>query len=102
MSKTIRVYVPMDIQLPEDHLAMVMSKEWQSVFYEFSSAKEFVLYAARLMLLKIAGSSIPNLADLTSYDGHCVDEHKGQFSATIPEDEGWNIADIEDWIEGES
>jgi hypothetical protein len=97
-TKTIRVYIPVNITIPEEHIEMVMSEEWQDSFYDFDSIKEFAMYVARLMLYNLLEEKIPGLLCLTGFDGHCVDEHKGHFSAVIP-DEGWDLESVEDFAE---
>jgi hypothetical protein len=39
-TKTIRTYIPVDVTIPEEHIEMVMSKEWQDSFYEFADEIE--------------------------------------------------------------
>ena len=97
---TIRVYIPVDVTLPTEHIDMVMGDPgWKESFYEFESAESFVMYAARLMLFNLLGQQISGLSCLTKFDGHCVDEHKGKFSLIIPEDDGWSIEDASAWAE---
>jgi len=99
-TKTIRTYIPVDVTMPIEHIEMVMSAEWQGSFYDFENETEFVLYAARLMLSNLLECSLKDFGsvDLTKFDGHCVDDHKGKFNIQIP-DEGWSIDDIEGWVE---
>ena len=97
-TKTLRVYIPVDITIPEDHIGMVMSNEWRDAFCEFADEKDFSMYAARLMMYQLIDRPIPGLTDLTKYDGHCVAEHKGKFDLKIPED-GWDTCEVEDWVE---
>lgn len=96
-TKTIRTYIPVDVTIPEEHIEMVMSKEWQDSFYEFADEKEFVMYAARLLLFNFVDSSL-FIKDLTGFDGHCVEEHKGHFNVRIPDD-GWDTCEVQDWAE---
>lgn len=56
------------------------------------------MYVARLMLFPFLGENLPGISDLTNFDGHYVDEHKGLFSLSIP-DEAWDLRDAIDWTE---
>jgi hypothetical protein len=99
--KKLRVYIPVDVEISEDHLEMVMSKEWQDDFYHFDNANEFALYAARLML--VVGSTelgrTLKTGSLRDWDGHCTDnlEDNGRVVIAPEDDDGWNIETMRDF-----
>lgn len=97
--KKVRVYIPVDIEMPEDHIDMVLNKDWSADFYKFSGLKAFALYAVRLMMLNLTGSKLAGTMCLTKFDGHFVDGDQGKFAIYIPEDDGWSIEEVEEWVE---
>lgn len=62
--KTIRVKIPVDVEIDAKHLKEIHSKEWKSQMYDFSSDEEIGLYIARLMIKRF------ETASLNSFDGH--------------------------------
>ena len=100
---TIRVYLPCDLTIPDDHVAMVMEEEWKQYFYDFGSETAFGMHAARLMTvagLNEYGQPL-RTRSLADFDGHGM--HRTQALGTLTlapmNDPGWTLAGAIEFFE---
>jgi hypothetical protein len=100
---TLRLYIPVDLEIPQDHVDMVLSDDWASTFYDFDGPLHFALYAARLMT--VAGLPVYDspvvTAPLTRFDGHAtgLSEDACVLRLAPADDLGWSMGSLLEFAE---